>query len=163
MFATSILAPIASGLLTTLNLEESVAKPAALIAFLGFAIGIGVQGPLLAIQTVLSSPDVPIGTAIVGFGGNMGSAMWVVASASLFDNKLVAEIERYSPNTDPADLQSAGLANLRNYIGSTHLKAALTGYDRAVAQTLYMPLGLGVMTILGSLAMEMRSIKLKPA
>lgn len=161
MLATSILAPIASGLLTTLELGEATAKAAALVGFLGIAVGLGLQGPSLAVQAILSPQDVSIGSAVIGFGSGMGSALWIMASSTLFDNRLAAEFEKYSPATNVTSLKSAGLSGIRNYIGSAHLKAALTGYGRAVDQTLYMPLALGVTTIVGSLAMEMRSIKKK--
>ena len=161
MLATSILAPIASGLLTTINLDEALIKVSVLLGFLGIAVGLGLQSPSFAVQTVLSSQDVSIGTAIVGFGGGMGSALWIVASATLFDNRLVTEIEKYSPATNATGLEAAGLSELRNYIGSQHLKAALTGYDRAVDQTLYLPMALGILTLVGTLGMELRSMKKK--
>lgn len=88
MFATSILAPIASGLLTILDLDENVAKVAAVLGFLGAAIGLGVQGPQLAVQTVLPPKDVSLGGAVILFGGSMGSALWICASATLFQNRL---------------------------------------------------------------------------
>lgn len=161
MLATSILAPIASGLLTTIDLDEAVVKVAVLLGFLGVAVGFGLLCPSYAVQTVLSSQDVSIGTAIVGFGGGMGSALWIVASATLFDNRLVAEIEKYSPATNVTGLEAAGLSGMRKYIGSQRLKAALTGYDQAVDQTLYMPMALGILTLVGTLGMELRSMKKK--
>ena len=161
MFATSILAPIASGLLTTLDLDENIVKVAVLLGFLGFAIGLGLQGPSLAVQTVLSPKDVSIGSAIMMFGGSMSSALWICASATLFQNRLVDEVEKYSPATNATALESVGLSDIRGYIGSDGLKDVLSGYNRAVVQTLYMPLALALLTILGSLAMERRSIKKK--
>lgn len=43
MIATTILAPIASGLLTTTTVNEGVIRVLALLGFLGFAVGIGLQ------------------------------------------------------------------------------------------------------------------------
>jgi hypothetical protein len=163
MFATSILAPIASGLLTTLDLDATIVKPTALLGFLGIAIGLGVQAPQLAVQTVLSPKDVSLGGAIVLFGAGMGSALWICASATLFHNRLLDEVSRYSPGINGTALEAVGLSDIRGFIGSERLRDVLSGYDRAVVQTLYMPLALGVATILGSVAMERRSIKKKQA
>lgn len=91
----------------------------------------------------------------------MGSALWICASATLFQNRLIDEVGRYSPATNGTALESVGLSETRNYIGRERLQDALSGYNEAVVQTLYMPMALGTLTILGSLAMERRSIKKK--
>lgn len=91
----------------------------------------------------------------------MGSALWVCASATLFQNRLIDEIEKFSPTTNGTALESVGLSEVRNYIGSKRLQDVLSGYDEAVVQTLYMPLALSILTILGSFAIERRSIKKK--
>ena len=161
LFATSILAPIASGLLTTLDLSGSAVKGAALLGFLGVAVGLSIQSPLVAVQTVLAPTDVSIGGAIVLFGGGMGSALWICASATLFQNRLVDEVEKHSPATNGTALEAVGLSEIRDHLGSDRLLEVLSGYNEAVVQTLYMPLALSILTILGSLAMERRSIKKK--
>ncbi|KAK2758190.1 hypothetical protein FQN54_004034 [Arachnomyces sp. PD_36] len=161
MFATSILAPIASGLLTTVDLDASVVKVAALLGFLGAAVGFGAQAPQLAVQTVLAPKDVSLGGAVTMFGATMGSALWICASATLFQGRLVDQISQHSPSTNVTTLETVGLSEIREVIGSQKLHGVLSGYNEAVVETLYMPLALGVATILGSVAMERRSIKKK--
>ena len=161
MYATSILAPVASGLLTTIDLDQSVGKATALLGFLGAAIGFGIQGPNLGVTTTLSIEDISIGTAIISFGAGLGSAVFVSASSTLFNNRLVAEMRNYSPSTNVTALEAAGLSGIRNYIGSEKLKTALSGYNQAVVQTLYLPLALGILTMVGAVGMERRSIKEK--
>ena len=91
----------------------------------------------------------------------MGSALWICASATLFQNRLVVEVDKYSPGTNGTSLESVGLSDLRKQIGKARLQQVLSGYNEAVVQTLYMPMALGIATIVGSLAMERRSIKKK--
>jgi hypothetical protein len=143
------------------DLNGSVVKAAALLGFLGVAVGLSVQSPQVAVQTVLAPKDVSLGGAIILFGAGMGSALWICASATLFQNRLVDEVKKYSPATNGTVLESVGLSEIRNYIGSERLQDVLLGYNEAVVQTLYMPLALGILTIIGSLAMERRSIKKK--
>ena len=50
---------------------------------------------------------------------------------------------------------------MRESIGAEKLKSVLMGYENAVVQTLYIPLALAVLTIVGSVAMERKSIKKK--
>jgi hypothetical protein len=163
MFATSILAPIASGLLTTLSLSSALTKPVLLLAFLGFAIGLGQQSPQLAVQTVLSVSDVSLGGAVIFFGAGMGSALWICASATLFNSRLGVEIGKYAKGVNVTAVEAAGLSGIRELVGEERLGSVLAGYDTAVVQTLYMPLALGILTILGTGAMEWRSLKKKQA
>jgi len=163
MFATSILAPIASGLLTTLSLTSPLTKPVSLLAFLGFAIGLGQQAPPLAVQAVLSASDVSLGGAVILFGAGMGSALWICASATLFNSRLGVEIGEYAKGMNVTAVENVGLSGIRDLVGGDRLERVLAGYDRAIVQTLYMPLALGVATILGTAAMEWRSLKKKQA
>ena len=161
MYATSVLAPIASGLLTTIKIDQSVSKATALLGFLGVAIGLGIQGPQLGVTASLSVQDVSIGSAVITFGAGMGSALFVSASSTLFNNRLVDEIAQSSPSTNVTALEAMGLSGIRGYIGSDKLGAVLSGYNQAVVETLYMPLALAVLTVVGTVAMERRSIKKK--
>ena len=88
MLATSLMAPIASGLLTTISLDEGRAHVVAVLAFLGFAVGIGINGPIQATSRLLAANEVSIGAAIVFFGGGLGSPLFISASAALFQNRL---------------------------------------------------------------------------
>jgi hypothetical protein len=81
MFGTSVIAPIATSL-TTLELEESNAKILICLGVPGFAVGLGISSPTRAVQTLLSPRQVSMVMAIVGFGGPMGSAISISASAA---------------------------------------------------------------------------------
>ncbi|KAM5350128.1 hypothetical protein ACJ41O_006633 [Fusarium nematophilum] len=161
MLASSVLAPIASGLLTTLNLEEHISKGIALLAFVGAAVGLGLQGPQVALQAVLPVDDVSLGGAFLNFGSGMGSSLWICASATLFQSRLFDEIHSSSPGANVTNVKEAGLTGLRDRIGPDRLGSVLAGYENAVVQTLYIPLGLALLTIVGSLAMERKSLKKK--
>lgn len=161
MFATSILAPIASGLLTTIDLDGTPAKPVALLGFLGFSVGLSMGSPMLAIQMTYNSKDVSIAYGINGFGSGLGSAIWMCVSATLFQNRLSSEISSHSPSTNVTALEQLGLSDIRRTIGSDTLKDVLFGYNEAVVQTLYLPLALTILTIVSSLAVERKSLKKK--
>lgn len=162
MLGTSVIAPIAAGLLTTLDLDESIVKVLCLLGLLGAGIGLGIQGPVLAVQTVLPLRDVSTGLAVTGFAGGLGSSFFISVSSTLFQNRLAAEVERYAPGTNAtAAFDHGGLADVREHIGADRLRDVLLGYDKAVVQTLYLPVALAALTVVGSLAMERRSVKKK--
>lgn len=91
----------------------------------------------------------------------MGSAMAICASAALFQNRLVEEARKYDPGINTTWLKSVGLSDIRKYIGPDRLRDVLMGYDKAVVQTLYMPMALTILTLIASAAMEWRSVKKK--
>ncbi|KAJ3566810.1 hypothetical protein NPX13_g6996 [Xylaria arbuscula] len=159
MLATTILAPVASGLLTTIEFDESASKAAALLGFLGIAAGLGLQGPVVALQTTMKQPDLSVGVAVTGFGATLGSAVWIVVSTAVFHSRLTTEIAQHSPSVNITLLESAGLSEIRNIVGSDRLRDVLLGYDEALVQTLYLPVGLAVASIVGSALLEWRSVK----
>ena len=91
----------------------------------------------------------------------MGSALFLAVSAALFQNRLVEEIHRYSPTTNTTQIEHVGLSDIRKVIGDDRLRDVLLGYDKAVVQTLYLPVALMVLSIIGPVAMEWRSVKKK--
>lgn len=161
MIATTVMAPVASGLLTTISLDEDTVKVLCLLGFLGFATGVGLSTPTVALQTMMKQADLPIGIAAIGFGSTIGNAVWIVVSTTLFQNRLVAEIATHSPSVNATLLENAGLSNIRAIVGSDRLRDVLLGYDEAVMQTLYLPVGLTVATVIGSALTEWHSVKKK--
>lgn len=161
MWVTTILSPIAAGLLTTIDLNTSLAKLLCLQALLGFACGTGGGIPQVAAQTVLSPHEVSIGLAIVSFGAQIGPVIFTVASTALFTGRLKTEVLQRSPMTNITSLENMGLSDIRKNLGGVRLGEILLGYDKAVVQTLYLPLALCCLTLVGTLAMEWRSVKQK--
>ncbi|KAK5083481.1 hypothetical protein LTR05_005983 [Lithohypha guttulata] len=161
MITTSILAPIASGLLTTIDLDESKTKVVAILAMLGFGVGLGLGVPFQAMAAILSPQEVSLGIAMVGFAGGLASALFISASATLFQNRLEDEISKVVPGIDSTALSHAGLSDIRGLVGQQNLKDVLTGYNRATVETLYMPLALSLLTVVGSATMEWVSVKKK--
>jgi hypothetical protein len=159
MLISSVLAPIASGLLTTIEYNDSLVKITLLMAFLGAGVGLGLQAPVFAVQTVLPDKDIATGVAITGFTGFLASALFVSVSAVLFQSRLAIEVERYAPGIDQSIFDHGGLVDAREQIGSARLGAVLSGYDEAVIQTLYIPVALASLSVLASVAMERRSVK----
>ena len=163
MIATSIIAPIPAGILTTLDLADGNVKLLCCLGALGVAVGLGMNGPFSACQTVLLPKDIPIGNAILTFGGGIGSALFVSASSALFQNRLVAELRDHSPSTNITLIENVGLSEIRKVVKPDRLRDVLFGYDTAVTQTLYIPLALTLLSLGGSLTMGWRSVKKKTA
>ena len=158
---TSVVTPIATGLLTTLPVQESLPHLICFQALFGFGISIGFQAPLVAAQTVFSPIDVPIGIAYVQFAQYLGPAIFINVAQTIFSNRLTADLAQIAPEMDAHALENLGLSDLKQFVGERNLNGVLLGYDKAVSQTFYLPLALSCLGILGSLGMEWRSVKKK--
>jgi hypothetical protein len=158
MLASSFLTPIASGLLTTIEFNESIVKVLFLLVFLGAAVGFGIQTPTMVIQTMLLQKDIAVGAAFNGFAGALASSLFISVSATLFQSRLFVELEQYAPETNTTIFEG-GLADVRQKIGPAKLGTVLAGYDEAVVQTLYIPVALAVSSLLASVIMERTSVK----
>ena len=161
MLLTSILTPIATGLLTTLSVDAVLARLICYQALFGFGNAIGFQGPLVAAQTVLAPKDVPIGIACVQFAQYLGPAIMISVAQTIFTGRLSADLATFAPGVDATALENMGLADLKKTVGEGNLEGTLLGYDKAVMQTFYLPVALSCVTLVGSLGMEWRSVKKK--
>lgn len=161
MLTTSILAPIATALLTTLAVDTPTWRIVCNLAFIGLACGIGYQSPVIAAQTVLPPRDAPIGMAAVNFAKACGPAVSLAAAQTLFTTRLASDMAEFAPGVNATALGSMGLSDLAGFVGKENLVGALNGYDHAVAQTFYLTVGLTCVSLVGSLVMEWRSVKKK--
>ena len=128
---------------------------------LGFSVGIGIQAPQVAASAIFQPKDAPLAIAAVQFGQGIGPAIFISVAQSIFTGRLTADIGQYASGLNATSLQSMGLSDLRAHVGPKKLEHVLLGYDKAVTQTLYLPVALTSMSIIGTLAMEWRSVKKK--
>ena len=167
MFICTVLGSIGAGLLTTLPVDATLASMICFQALLGFGVGIGIQGPQVAAQTVLSEKEVSIGISLVMFGHGIGPAIMTVAAQAIFQNRLEVDLGKVGVdsglnNTSSAGgVDSMGLTDLRQHLGGQRLAEVLRGADSAVTQTMYLPLALTCLTLFGAIGMEWRSVKQK--
>ena len=161
MIGSSILMPIAAGLLTTLTTRTSLAPLIAYQFLLGFGCGLGFQGPQTAASTVFSQVDAPLAIAAVIFAQNFGPALTVPVAQSIFEGRLRTYLEKYAKGVDGSALAGMGLLDLKSLVGEKELGEALLGYDEAVTRTLFLPLALTCASLIGALGMEWRSVKVK--
>jgi hypothetical protein len=67
MIASVILMTVGAGLLTTFEVDSGHAKWIGYQVLFGAGVGLGMQQTLIAVQTALPLPDVPIGTSYSSF------------------------------------------------------------------------------------------------
>ncbi|KAI1742719.1 MFS general substrate transporter [Xylaria scruposa] len=159
MIATGILTPLAAGFMTTLEIKTAAWMLVLYQGLLGFGVGIGFQGPQVAVQTIFSDNDSQIGLAIIQFAQSIGPAIFVAVAQNIFVSCLLANIQQESSDVDIAGLVDQGLTISQNT--SQDMGAIISGYTLALSRTFYLSVALSGLTLVSALVMEWRFVERK--
>ncbi|KAK0712952.1 major facilitator superfamily-domain-containing protein [Lasiosphaeria miniovina] len=160
MIVCSVLISIGFGLLTTLQPDTGSAKWIGYQIIAGAGIGFGMQQPLIAVQTVLSIEDVPIGTSVIIFVQTLGGALFVSIAQNVFSNHLVQYVAEYEPSLpDPSIVFAVGATNIQHAIPAEYLPGVTQAYNDALTKTFVVFAAMAAISIIGASFMEWKSVK----
>ncbi|CAK5272297.1 unnamed protein product [Mycena citricolor] len=159
MIASTIIASVGAGLITTLGVSSGHTKWIPYQVIFGLGLGLGLQQPSLAVQTVLDMIDVPSGTAIIMFSQTLGGALFISVGQNVFTNQLVSGLAKYAAGLDPNVVLSAGATSLRSNVPADKLAGVLLAYSHALDSAFYVGVAMTGLSIIGCLSIEWRSIK----
>jgi len=132
-------------------------------ALTGIGIGLGMQQPMVAIQASLSIDDVPVGTSVVILMQTLGAAVFVSVAQAVFQNRLIQNLQAGIPgaNFNPAGLLQAGATDIYSKVPPELLPTVLVAFNDALTHVFLVSVSMSSLTMIGSLAMEWRSVKKK--
>lgn len=157
----TVLMSIGVGLLTTWTVNTSQAKWIGYQFLYGIGLGLGMQAPSMAAQTVLDKKDVPIGASLMFFAQWLGGAVFVSVGQNVLSNKLVEGL-RVLPGFDIGWVTESGATDLRHVVPEKALGIVLEVYNGALTRTFDIALAMSCAAIVGALAMEWKSVKKQP-
>ncbi|KXL51098.1 MAG: hypothetical protein FE78DRAFT_74772 [Acidomyces sp. 'richmondensis'] len=141
MLLTSLLLPIATGVLTTCSSPTtSLSKLIVYPIFIGLGAGLGFLGPQHTVQTALPNSDAPLGLSLVLFAQNFGPAVFISVAQAVFTNRLSVNIPAHEGAV--VRVENLGLNQL-SIFDTAELDVAITASGKSVAQTWYLAAGLG--------------------
>ena len=161
MIASSIILTVGAGMLSTLEPDSPHPKWIGYQALFGIGLGMGLQQPLIVIQTALPPTDVPSATAIVMFAQTLGGAVFVSVGQNVFSNRLVHNLRQRAPGVDVATVIRAGATMVRKVVDQDVQKDVLRAYSLAITQTFYVGVAMGALSILGTFVIQWLSVKKK--
>lgn len=159
MIASSIIMPIAAGLLSTLTTNSPSSQWIGYQALFGFGVGAGIQTPLLVIQTVLPEADIPVATSLITLTQSLFGSVFIAIAQNVFGNQLEANILAVLPNFDTDVLLHGGATTIVQQVPPELRVRFIAAYSKSITQTFYIAVALGALSILGSLGVEWKSIK----
>jgi len=159
MLVGTVMMGVGFGLLTTFKPDTGRPQWIGYQVLAGAGIGLSMQQPLMAVQTVLEIADVPTGTAVIIFVQTLGGALFVGIAQNIFQNKLVENILSLVPGLDPAIVLHTGATSIQTAIPQEWLPGVTLAYSEALVRTFLISAILASMTVIGSAAIEWKSVK----
>jgi len=159
MIVSSVFAAIGSGLLSTLKPDSYHGMWIGYQALTGIGIGLGMQQPLIAVQTVLDISEVPIGTSIIIFLQTLGGALFVSIGQNVFSNKLLQGLAKYAPSIDPSIILKIGATSIQGTVDKSVLPGVTLAYNDALTHSFLVAAVMAAFTMVGSAAIEWKSVK----
>ena len=161
MVAGTAAMAVGAGLLA---LFEPATPAAAWIGYqllFGTGVGLGMQQPLMAVQTVLGLRDVATGTSVINFLQTIGGALFVSGAQAVFADRLVSDLSGSNkiPGLDPAKILASGATNIRDVVAPEHVHRVIRSYNYALVGAFLVAAGLAAATAFGAATVEWRSVK----
>jgi len=159
MLLASVLMAIGSGLLTTWEVDTNSPKWIGYQALFGIGMGMGMQQPMVAVQAVLKTADVSVGTAIVIFSQTLGGALFISVGQNIFTNQLIKHLTQSLPDFDASTVLVVGATELKNAIEERFLPGVLYAYNQTLTETFYASVACAAFSIFGAFFVEWKNMK----
>ncbi|CAJ0547355.1 Ff.00g041090.m01.CDS01 [Fusarium sp. VM40] len=159
IIASAVLMSIGAGLLTTFRLDTTSPAWIGYQALYGIGAGLGMQLPLVAVQTALAEHDIPIGTATMMFSQTLGGSVFVQVAQNVSTNQLTAELR--GVGVDPKIVLAVGATELRDRVPTKVLGTVLAAYSKALTDTWYVSVAMAVLDLIPAFFIPWKSVKSK--
>ncbi|GAB7344585.1 hypothetical protein MBLNU457_3081t1 [Dothideomycetes sp. NU457] len=160
MIAGAVIMPIGCGLISTWTPNSGANQWIGYQVFAGIGMGMALQQPNIAAQTVLARKDASMGVGLMILGQTMGGAIFASVSQNVIDTQLLKNLTQHPiAGINPASIVNAGATNLRKLVPAADLANFLDLYNNAITRGLLVAVGCSAATIVGALMMEWVSTK----
>ncbi|KAJ5144516.1 hypothetical protein N7448_001908 [Penicillium atrosanguineum] len=159
MILASIVMVVGAVLLSTLTPKSGDAMWISYQILMGIGVGLGMQQPFIVVQNMLPDDDIPTGTAVITIAQTLGGAIFISVAQNVFQNRFSRVLHAKDPAANVAEVLSAGTTTLHQNISEDQLPVILECYNSAVTQAFYVAVALAGLSLLGTIALEWKSVK----
>ncbi|KAL8713504.1 MAG: hypothetical protein Q9220_002366 [cf. Caloplaca sp. 1 TL-2023] len=156
---STVLMAIGVGLMSTWKTDTNHSMWIGYQVVYGLGVGMGMQQPLIAVQTVLPLSDVPIGTTIIIFVQTLGGALFISVAQNIFNNRLISNLVANVPSVNPGLILNIGATNLKNSVDPAAIGGVIEAYNSAITQCFYVSVAMAALSIFGAALIEWKSVK----
>jgi hypothetical protein len=122
-------------------------------------MGLALQQPAIAIQTVLSDSDSAVGLSVLNFVNFFGGTVFITVSQSLFQRQLQTKITKYVPDIDVHQLTNSGATGLKSLVPADKMAVVLGAYNDSMKAIWYLGLGMASAAFLLSFGFEWKTVQ----
>lgn len=162
LFCTALFS-IGAGLLATLSITSSFGRSFGYQVLAGLGIGVGFEGGIIVVQTVLPLRKVPVAISCVSFFMTLGGALFIPISQTLFQNGLLNGIEHNAPQLDAHMFLQSGATDVRSLLASISQQAALDvvlqAYVDGLKHTFWVTTACAIAAFVAACGLRWRSVK----
>lgn len=159
MILAGIITPVGAGLITTWTMSTSFARLVVYTGMIGLGTGLAFEAPQIAVQTVLSEADGPLGLAVTLFAQNFGGSLFISVAQQIFTSRLLSDLVGKVPDLNATTIQGLGFVNNLDSSTNGSSQEILAGMEDSFLQIWYTALALSCVMIIAALATEWRSVK----
>ena len=95
----------------------------------------------------------------MNFSLNLGGALFIAVGQNIFTNRLSINLATNVPILNPSIVLNTGATSLRTAVDSGSLEGVLIAYNDALIYAYYVSVAIAVLSIVGALGMEWKSVK----
>lgn len=116
---------VGSGLFTTFWLDSPMKEWFGYQVIYGLGTGVCFQIGITVVQNFLSQNFLPQASACVQFFQSLGGAIFIAVAQTMFQNGLIAGVERDAPQLDPQLIIDTGASDIRQVLRDMGQEAAI--------------------------------------
>ena len=159
MVIGSAIGTVGIGLLYTLDINSPSKAWLGYQALAGIGIGLNFQCAVIANQALVKLSDLSTISAISMFFQMAGSALFVSAGQTAFENKLAKEVVITAPGVSPALVVATGATDLRHVFTPEQLPGILQAYVSGIHTTMIVAIALAGTSFIIAFMPRWQSIK----
>lgn len=151
---------VGSGLLSTLQVDSGAGQWVGYQVVTSAGLGMAVQQGIIAVQTVLTLEQIPIGIAAIISMQSLGGAVFVSVGNNILQNILdQASAAKNLPGIDIKAVIAAGATQFRSIVPAESLPALLVAYNHALQRVFTAAIPLSGLAFVVALGLEWRSVR----
>lgn len=151
---------VGCGLLSTLQVDSGPGQWVGYQIVTSAGLGMAVQQGVIAVQTVLTLEQIPIGIAAIIGMQSLGGAVFVSVGNNILQNVLnQAFTEETLPGVDVKAVVTAGATQFRSVVPAESLPALLIAYNYALQRVFIVAIPLSGLAFFFAFGLEWRSVR----
>ena len=151
---------VGCGLLSTLQVDSSPSQWVGYQVVASTGLGMAVQQGIIAVQTVLTLEQTPIGLAAVISMQSLGGSVFVSVGNNILQNVLnQATTKKALAGIDIKAVMAAGATQFRSIVPAESLPALLVAYNYAIQRVFIAAIPLAGLAFIVAFGLEWRSVR----